>query len=136
MTARWLKPAARATLAMLLFTAGMFHLMRPEPFVRIVPPYLPHALWLVYISGVCEALGAVGLLLPRSRRIAAWALIALLAAVFPANVNMALHPEAFRDMAGTVALWLRLPLQIVLVAWAAWCGGLLHTHRAARARRE
>ena len=127
-----IQAAARVVLVLLFVGAGLLHLLRPDPFVRIVPPYLPHAQWLVAISGVCEILGAIALLVPRVRRFAAWGLIALLVAVFPANVNMALHPDAFRDMAGPVFLWLRLPVQFVFIAWTAWCGGLLV--RAKRSR--
>ena len=101
------------------------HFARPMPFVRFVPPYFPHALTLVYITGIAEIIGAVGLLVPRSRRLAGGGLIIVLFAVFPANINMALHLEQFRDIATGAFFWLRLPLQLVYIAWTAWCGDLV-----------
>jgi uncharacterized membrane protein len=99
--------------------AGLNHFRDPDFYVRIMPPYVPWHRALVFLSGVAEVvLGA--LVLPRkTRRIAGLGLIALLAAVFPANVHMALHPDAHPDVPAW-ALYLRLPLQGVLVAWAYW----------------
>ena len=74
---------------------------------------------LVAISGACEILGGLGLLVPATRRWAAWGLVALFVAVFPANVNMAIHRLPFGKFpVPGWALWARLPLQAVLVAWA------------------
>src|SRR5918998_4643146 len=99
--------------------AGVAHFINPEFYLKIMPPYLPWHLPLVYLSGVAEvALGAM-LLLPKVRRFAAWGLIALLVAVSPANVHMALNPELYPEI-GPALLWLRLPLQLVLIAWAYW----------------
>lgn len=95
------------------------HFLRPEMYVRIMPPYLPLHLELVLLSGALEILGGVGLLVPRTRRVAGLGLMALLVAVFPANVHMALHPEIFG--LPPLLLWLRLPFQAVLVAWVWWC---------------
>lgn len=84
-----------------------------------MPPYLPWHLALVYISGVAEiGLGAL-LLFEQWSVLAAWGLMALLIAVFPANIHMALHPALF-SWASPINLWLRLPLQGVLIAWAYW----------------
>src|SRR5207248_11723419 len=84
-----------------------------------VPPYLPWPLALVIISGLAEmGLGAL-LLAPRWSALAAWGLIALLIAVFPANLHMALHPWLY-PWASAALLWLRLPLQALLIAWAYW----------------
>ena len=85
----------------------------------MMPPYLPGPLTLVYLSGVCEVVLGALLFLPRFSRSAAWGLVALLIAVFPANVYMALHPEQFPEF-GETGLWVRLPLQGVLIAWAYW----------------
>jgi uncharacterized membrane protein len=84
-----------------------------------MPPYLPLHLALVYVSGVAEIVLGLLLLVPRASVIAAWWLIALLVAVFPANVQMALHPELFPELQ-PAALWIRLPLQAVLIAWGFW----------------
>jgi uncharacterized membrane protein len=109
---RWL-------LAGLFVAAGVMHFVRPQVYVAIMPPYLPWHLPLVYASGVCEILLGVMLLIPRVQRAAAWGLIVLLIAVFPANVHMALNPELFPNIPPAV-LWARLPLQGVLIAWAWW----------------
>ena len=114
MVSRWL-------LAALFVAAGVNHFINPGPYVRIVPPYLPAAEALVFWSGVFEVLGGVGLLIRPVSRFAAWGLIALLVAVFPANLNMALHPADFATIPAWV-LWARLPLQAVLIAWVWWTG--------------
>jgi uncharacterized membrane protein len=72
---------------------GLLHFLRPEAFVRIVPDYLPAPGALVMVSGVFEILGGVGILLAKVRRLASYGLVALYLAVFPANVNMVVHPE-------------------------------------------
>ncbi len=72
--------------------AGSLHFIRPEPYIRITPPYLPWHSQLVALSGFFEILGGLGLLMPRVRRAAAWFLVALLVAVFPANIYMATNP--------------------------------------------
>jgi uncharacterized membrane protein len=72
--------------------AGSLHFVRPEPYIRIMPPYLPWHGQLVAISGLFEILGGLGLLFPPSRRMAAWGLVALLVAAFPANLYMATNP--------------------------------------------
>jgi uncharacterized membrane protein len=109
-----------AGLAMMAIGTG--HFVDPAPFVRIVPDALPYPLALVYISGFFEILGGLGLLIPRTRRAAAWGLVALFIAVFPANVNMAINeiqltPDG--DMP-VWAMWARLPLQAVFIAVAYW----------------
>ena len=106
-------------IALLFGVAGAAHFVRPAVFVRIVPPYLPAPRTLVYVSGVAELLGAVGLLVPGLRMYAGWGLILLLLAVFPANVHMALHPSDFERIPAW-ALYLRLPLQFVLIGWIYW----------------
>jgi uncharacterized membrane protein len=97
-------------------TAGIAHWVRPGIYLKIMPPYLPWPRALVYVSGVAEIVLGVLLLVPRTTHLAAWGLIALLIAVFPANVHMALHPELYPRIS-PVLLWLRLPLQGVLIAW-------------------
>lgn len=117
-------PAARLVALILLgfffMVAGANHFVHPSVYVRIVPPWLPARALLVQISGVCEILGGVGVLIPQTRRLSAAALIALLVAVFPANVQMAQHPELYRDIAAAPVLYARLPLQLVLIAWVWW----------------
>lgn len=97
--------------------SGVNHFLHPEVYLRIMPTYLPFHRELVYVSGAFEVILGVLLLAPRTSRFAAWGLIALLVAVFPANIFMATHPEQYPDLYPFL-LWLRLPLQGVLVAWA------------------
>ena len=104
--------------ALLFFTTGVLHLVMPGFFDRIVPPWIPNARWATYLSGVCEILGAIGLLIPATRVAAAWGLIALLAAVLPANIHMLNEARGADASAGYIAgLWLRLPLQPLLMWW-------------------
>ena len=116
------KLVALWVLAVAMIGIGVLHFVRPKPFVRIVPKSLPAPLALVYISGLFEILGGIGLLIPETRAWAAWGLIALYVAVFPANVymltdNVSLDP---RKPIPRWALWLRLPFQLVFIAWAYW----------------
>lgn len=107
----------RAALAVLFVGAGVAHFVVPHVFTSIVPPGLPAPGLLVALSGAAEVAGGLGLLGRRTRRLAAWGLVALLVAVFPANVYLfARDLAALGWTAYTVLLLLRLPLQAVLVA--------------------
>jgi len=116
-----LKAVIRVLLGGALVAIGILHFIRPAAFTSIVPPYLPFPLALVYISGAAEIALGVLLQFAETRRLAAWGLIALLIAVFPANVHMWLHPEQFPSLSPT-ALLIRLPLQLVLIALVYWVG--------------
>ncbi|WP_255479210.1 DoxX family protein [Natronomonas sp. LN261] len=112
----------------LYIAAGIMHFVVPELYVQIVPPVLPAPLALVYVSGVAEIAAGVGVLLPRTRRYAAWGTVAVLVAVFPANVYMATHGVVIEGMPGggdpsALVRWGRLPLQGVLILWALWYTG-------------
>jgi uncharacterized membrane protein len=111
----------RIVLATIMVLIGVLHFAVPDPFVSIVPAWLPAPRALVLVSGFFEILGGVGLLVPRVRRAASWGLVALYVAVFPANINMVVHPELGRGIPEW-SLWARLPLQFVLIAWAIWVG--------------
>jgi len=108
-------------MAVLYATAGVMHFADPGFFLRIMPAWLPWHLELVQLSGAIEIALALLLLLPATRRIAAWGVIALLIAVFPANLNMLLNdirPDTILGPTTRTALWLRLPVQFLLAAWA------------------
>ena len=104
--------------------AGVMHFVYPSAYAQIVPPVLPAPLLLVYLSGVAEIAVGVGLLYPPTRRAAAVATMLLLAAIFPANVYMAVSGVAVQGPVSAdpspAVRWGRLPLQAVLVAWAWW----------------
>lgn len=97
--------------------AGVAHCVATRMYESAVPDYLPAHRELVLISGVAEIAGGLGVMFPATRRAAAWGIVALLIAVFPANIWMAQHPERFSTIPGW-ALWFRLPLQAVLIVWA------------------
>ena len=103
--------------AALFIVAGALHFAAPGFYLRIMPPYLPWPLALVLVSGVCEVALGVLLLVPATSRPAAWGLIALLIAVFPANIH-AYQRRAMFPMLPPWAHLLRLPLQGVLIWWA------------------
>ncbi len=105
-----------------MVTVGVLHFVRADLFVPMMPYALaPWALELVWLSGVFEILGGIGLLIPSLRRFSAWGVAALLVAVFPANLHMAVYhvTPADRDIPAWV-LWARLPLQPALIALAVW----------------
>ena len=112
--------ASVVLLAAAFVGAGVLHFLKPRMFEAIVPPSLPAPRVLVLISGAAEIAGGLGLLVPALRPWAGWGLVALLVAVFPANLYMARESEKFRRLAPRWALMLRLPLQAVLIAWVFW----------------
>ena len=108
-------------LGLLFIAAGANHFRVPAAYLPIMPPWLPYPRALIAISGAAEILGGIGLLVPATRRIAGLGLIALLIAVFPANLHMALHRIQLGGLElPTAALWLRLPLQGLLIWWVWW----------------
>ncbi len=109
---------SRALLAVFFIGAGINHFRSPRFYEKIVPPSMKgEAKRLVQISGVAELAGGVGVLVPLTRRLSGLGLIALLAAVFPANLYMARQPEHFRKIPPW-ALYARLPLQPLMMVWA------------------
>ena len=109
-------PRARVALGVTFLATGVLHFLRPRMYEAIMPRYLPAHRELVYASGVAEIAGGAGVLLARTKRPAGWWLIATLVAIFPANVEMAVHAERFRQIPRPL-LWARLPLQGALIAW-------------------
>ena len=104
--------------AVFFVLAGLNHFRSPQTYRQIVPPGLGAPGVLVAVSGVCEIAGGLGLLIRPIRPAAGWGLLALLVAVFPANIYMAMRPEALPDWHVPVwLLWARLPMQAVLMAW-------------------
>ena len=107
--------------AVFFVSAGLLHFLTPEPYLRIMPPYIPWHRAMVESSGAAEIAGGVGLVIPAVRRFAAWWLVALLIAVFPANVYMATNDIAMGSAhLPAWALWGRLPLQAVFIWWVLW----------------
>jgi uncharacterized membrane protein len=123
---RVIKRVLRWVLAGLMISAGVLHFTAERFFSQIVPPFLPAARLLVWVSGVFEIALGLMLLVPRTRRLAGLGLVALYIAVFPANIYMAVENVQLHGMPSwyeqpsPLALWLRLPLQVVLILWALW----------------
>lgn len=112
---------SRFVIAGIFLLMGVLHFIRPQPFINIMPDYIPWHKAMVYISGVAELLGGAVLLLPEFRTAAAYGLIILLFAVFPANIDMA--QKGIQEYGLTTRTWvllLRLPLQFVLMYWIYW----------------
>jgi len=109
---RWL-------LTIFMVASGANHFLAPDTYDAMVPRALPAPHLLVVISGIAEIAGGLGLILPVTRRLAAWGLVLLFLSVFPANINMAINhlPLGTHELPAW-ALWGRLPLQVLLVAWA------------------
>lgn len=107
---RWL-------LVVLLVAQGINHFIATDLMVRMIPAYLPAARTLVLLSGVAEVLLGLMMISPKSRRLAGWGTLALLVAVFPANLQMALHPEQWPSIPA-ISLYLRLPGQLIFAYWA------------------
>ena len=125
---RW----ARRLLAAFFLGMGTLHFTHTSAYLPVMPPALPAPRTLILVSGVFEWLGGLGLLVPdrRVRRAAGWGLAALLVAVFPANVYMATEGLVLNGPVGRMLLWLRLPFQPLLIAWALWSSGAVRSKRA------
>ena len=113
-----IKVISKYMLAILMIGAGTMHFMNPGFYLKIMPPYLPFHKELVLVSGICEILLGVLLLTPRYSHLAAWGIIVLLIAVFPANVYLHQHQDILP--ASPIIHLLRLPLQGVFILWAYW----------------
>jgi uncharacterized membrane protein len=114
----------RLVIALLFITGGVLHFINTDLYLKIMPPYIPWHLAMVYISGVAEIAGGLGLLVPMLRKPAAWGLVALLIAVFPANVYMAMdHIQVTARPIPQALLWARLPLQAVMIWLVLYCAG-------------
>jgi len=113
------KTVMKYLLAFFFVAAGINHFIHPDMYRRIMPPYLPWPLFLQYLAGFFEILLGLLVLIPRYSRMAAWGLIGLLIAVFPANIHMALNSENYPEFSPR-AYWIRLPIQLVIILWAWW----------------
>ncbi len=122
MNRRRIKSLLRFLLALLFIVAGVLHFTHTEFYLAIMPPYFPFHRALVLTSGFFEIIGGIGLLLPFVQRYASYGLVALLLAVFPANIHMAMNEvEVSNSSFAPFLLWLRLPLQFALIWIILWC---------------
>jgi len=108
---------------MFLFTAASHFTPMKADLLRMIPDWIPWPRFMLYFTGVCEALGAIGLLIPGMQVISAIGLILLLVVMFPANINAARRGVTIRGRAAT-PLWIRTPMQIVWIAMLWWSAGL------------
>ncbi len=114
-----LKSILKYIMALLYIIAGANHFINTDFYLKIVPSFLPLHLLLVYVSGFFEILLGLLILPPKFTKYAAWGLIILLIFIFPANINMAINPESYPETS-SIVLWLRLPVQFILIGWAYW----------------
>lgn len=113
----------RYLIAGVFILAGILHFLKTDMYVKIMPSYIPKPRAMVYISGVAEVIGGLAIIFPETRVAASIGLMALLLAIFPANIDMAV--KAYRNYGLTWYSWLlmlRLPLQFVLIYWVYWAG--------------
>ena len=116
-----LKEIFRAILSVSIIVVGITHFVKPLEYASIVPPQFGDRLAMVYISGFFEILGGIGLVIPFVSVAAAWGLIALFIAVFPANIYQAIHSIPIEGIPHhPLFYWFRLPFQAVFIAWAWW----------------
>ena len=114
------RDAGRGALVIMFLFTGISHFTSMKyDFAAMIPAPLPDDLWVIYLSGVLEIAGAIGLLIPRTRKVAGICLVLLLVALFPANVNAALNEIPLRGEAPT-PLWLRAPMQLLFIGMVWW----------------
>lgn len=111
---------SRLILSILFVGIGVLHFVKAEFFIRIMPPYIPYHTALVYLSGIFEILGGIGVQVKATRLFAGYGLVLLLVAVFPANIHMALNAENFPELPAAL-LWGRLFLQPLIMLWVWSC---------------
>ena len=115
------RQVSRLFLAFFFIVAGANHFLSPDTYLPLMPDYLPWHLPLIYLSGLAEILGGIGICFLAWRRLAGWWLIAVLVAVFPSNIHMLMNDVTLGNAAvPTWVFWIRLPLQGVLMAWIYW----------------
>lgn len=116
---------ARIATGIAFVFSGFSHFAVPAKFLEMMPPFLPMPLFLVYLSGFFEIIGGIGLIISKTKGIAAAGLLVLLLAVFPANIYVALNNIQLGGfMSNQIYQWIRLPMQFVLIIWVLWCGNL------------
>ncbi|GAC1391706.1 MAG: hypothetical protein NVS4B11_21590 [Ktedonobacteraceae bacterium] len=118
------KTLARITMGIVFILASTLHFTASEAELKIIPSFLPLRHEALYITGILEFLGGVGLFVPNRKlqRASAWGLVVLLIVIFPANVYQAVkNIQLGGFMNSPIYLWGRLPFQAVFIGWALWC---------------
>ncbi len=115
----WRDASRGGLVIMFLFTGASHFTSMKYDFAAMIPAPLPNDLWVIYLTGVLEIAGAIGLLIPRTRKLAGICLVLLLVALFPANVYAALNEIPLRGEAPT-PLWLRGPMQLLFIGMVWW----------------
>lgn len=123
----------RGLLGLVLVLQGINHFVLDAEMARWIPAWLPAPLLLVHLSGIAEIVLGLGLFVPRMRRLVGWGIVALLVAVFPANIEMARHPELLPQVP-EILFWIRLPLQLLFVWWVWACAIAIAPPAAMQAR--
>jgi uncharacterized membrane protein len=123
----------RYLLGVALVLQGINHFVLDAEMAQWIPSWLPAPLLMVHLSGIAEIILGLALFVPRLRRLTGWGIVALLIAVFPANIEMALHPELLPEVP-EILFWIRLPLQLLFVYWVWACAIAITPAAAAHAR--
>ena len=111
----------RISLAIVFVFTGLSHFIMTEPMAQMLPPWIPMRMPIIYITGVVELAAAAGLLVPRLCRLIGIYLIAFLILVLPANIYAAINRvEMGGHGMGPPYLFIRIPLQLILIIWTYW----------------
>src|SRR3712207_153108 len=129
----WRDAGRGALVIMFLFTGFSHFSSLKHAFAAMIPAPLPDGLWVIYLTGVFEIAGAIGLLIPRTRRLAGICLVLLLVGLFSANVNAALNEIPLRGEAAT-PLWIRTPMQLLYIGMIWWTSIKAHPNEVGRPR--
>lgn len=113
------KKRSQCLIGLIFIVAGLGHFVFPDFYVHIMPPYIPFHLEVVYLTGVLEIIGGIAMVMRAYSKWVAYGLIVLLLAIFPSNIYMAMNPDVFTETP-IWGLYLRLPLQFVLIGWVYW----------------
>jgi uncharacterized membrane protein len=116
------KRALLLVMGVFYVVAGVGHFVTPTAYLPMMPPWLPAHAALIFLSGLAEVLLGIAVLVPATRRLAAWGIVLLLIAIFPANIHIAVNnvPLFGATEGAGIWNWVRLPFQLVLIAWAIW----------------
>ena len=112
-----IKNAFLALFVLFYVSSGINHFISPDFYLKLMPPYIPFPLEVIYLSGVIEIILGVGAALSRFRVWAAWAIIFMLISFMPVHIHMVAHPEMYPDVP-EIGLWLRIAVQGALIWWA------------------
>lgn len=118
--------AGRMAMSIMLVFTGVAHFIYPEGMVLMLPDFIPFKTEMIYLTGVVEIAGAIGLLIPKIQKLSSWLLIVFFILILPANIHAAIKHVSLKTAdfsgSGTEYLWFRIPLQVLFIAWVYYFG--------------